>query len=355
MTATGCYNLWDEIILREELRFLQAQYGESAHFTIFTHDKKSALFDDKDVSWITYFPHGIFKNPLGNIWYLIRNIVTIWRSDILIVGGGGLLFDNEEWVSFGSLINQWYFRTKIARLAGTTIVYLGISLEIKQVKNKMALRKLFQKGDFIIVRDEKSAGLLEALEVPCSQIPDIAFLLVPEKIEKKPEKKRVGISVRGGFLGESEVEIPLIYEYLVNKGYDPVFLIHTTKWYESQNDALFIKRVMSGKTYNTTGTLEQTLKVYPSLYAVVGMRYHSAVLACIHSLPFIMVSYGPKTEELMNFLDNKGYTIPPEDLSVETFSKMWEDLERLYGSLEKNMTERYTTIHEETLQKLSTL
>jgi hypothetical protein len=53
--------------------------------------------------------------------------------------------------------------------------------------------------------------------------------LVPEKIEKKPEKKRVGISVRGGFLGESEVEIPLIYEYLVNKGYDPVFLIHTTK------------------------------------------------------------------------------------------------------------------------------
>ena len=104
---------------------------------------------------------------------------------------------------------------------------------------------------------------------------------------------------------------------------------------------------MSGKTYNTTGTLEQTLKVYPSLYAVVGMRYHSAVLACIHSLPCIMVSYGPKTEELMNFLDNKGYTIHPEDLSLETFSKMWEDLERLYDSLEKNMTERYTTIHEE--------
>jgi hypothetical protein len=26
---------------------------------------------------------------------------------------------------------------------------------------------------------------------------------------------------------------------------------------------------------------------------------------------------------------------------------MWEDLERLYDSLEKNMTERYTTIHEE--------
>jgi polysaccharide pyruvyl transferase WcaK-like protein len=102
-----------------------------------------------------------------------------------------MIFDNEEGVSFTNLLNQWYFRTKIARMAGTTIVYLGISFEIKQVKHKMMLRKLFQKGDYIIVRDEKSAGLLEALEIPCSQIPDIAFLTTPEKIDKLPEKKRV--------------------------------------------------------------------------------------------------------------------------------------------------------------------
>lgn len=97
-------------------------------------------------------------------------------------------------------MSQWFFRTKIARLTGTTIVFLGISLELKQTKNKMALRKIFKIGDFIIVRDDRSAGLLDALEIPCSQIPDIAFLLVPEKIEKLPEKKRIGISVRGGFL-----------------------------------------------------------------------------------------------------------------------------------------------------------
>ncbi len=81
----------------------------------------------------------------------------------------------------------------------------------------MALRKIFKAGDFLIVRDDKSAGLLEALEIPCSQIPDIAFLYVPEKVEKLPEKKRIGISVRGGFLGESESEIPKIYEYFQNK------------------------------------------------------------------------------------------------------------------------------------------
>ena len=127
---------------------------------------------------------------------MIRNIIAIWRADIMIIGGGGIFFDNEEGVSFGNLLRQWFFRTKIARLAGTTIVYLGLSLEVKQTANKMALKKIFKPGDFIIVRDARSASLLEALEVPSSQIPDIAFLLVPEAVDKKPEKKRIGISVR---------------------------------------------------------------------------------------------------------------------------------------------------------------
>lgn len=87
MTATGSHNLGDEIILREELKFLHGHYGEMVDFTVFTHDKKSALFQDESVNWITYFPHGLFRNPLANIWYLIRNIWSIARADIMIIGG----------------------------------------------------------------------------------------------------------------------------------------------------------------------------------------------------------------------------------------------------------------------------
>jgi polysaccharide pyruvyl transferase WcaK-like protein len=355
MTATGSYNLWDEIILREELKFLHGHYGEMVDFTVFTHDKKSALFQDDSVHWSKYFPHGLFRNPLANIWYLLVNVWKISRADILLIGGGGVIFDNEEGVSFTNLINQWYFRTKIARLSGTTIVYLGISLEIKQVKHKMMLRKVFQKWDFIIVRDDKSAGLLEALEIPCSQIPDLAFLTVPEKVDKLPEKKRVGISMRWWFFWDNEDEIPKIYDYLVEKWYDPVFLVHTTEWYESQNDALFIKRVMTGRTYNTTNTIEQTLKIYPTLHAVVGMRLHAAILACVHSLPLIMISYGPKTDEITNLIDNKGYTTTPEDLTLQSFKTLWEDLEAHHESRKANMLERYKTIRSELVTKLRTL
>jgi polysaccharide pyruvyl transferase WcaK-like protein len=356
MTATGSYNLGDEVILHEEMKFLHGHYGEMVDFVIFTHDRKSALFQDEEVTWAKYFPSGFMRNPLANIWYLLRNIWIIARADIMIIGGGGLIFDNEEGVSFDALLFQWWLRTKIARMAGTTIVFLGISLEVKQVKNKMKLHQIFKKGDFIIVRDEKSAGLLEALEVPCSQIPDIAFLYESvQRSEKLPEKKRIGISLRGWFFGDNESDIPKIYDFFLEKWYDPVFLIHSTEWEEAQNDLTYVRRVMQGKKYNTTNTIEQTLKLYPTLYAVVGMRLHSGILAIAHGLPLIMISYGPKTDEFSNLIDNKWYTLPPHDLTLDGFVKLWEDLERNYTSRQANAMERHKTIRSELVRKLKTL
>ena len=124
MTATGAYNLWDEIILKEELTFLQGHYGDLASFTIFTYDQKSALFFDPSVKFVSYFPNNFFGKPFANIGYLIKNLWLIYRADILIIWGGGLIFDNEPDVSFNSLMRQWYLRTKVARIWGTAIVYL---------------------------------------------------------------------------------------------------------------------------------------------------------------------------------------------------------------------------------------
>ncbi len=145
MTATGAYNLGDEIILAEELKFLQNHYGDMAEFTVFSYDKKSALVYDPTVKFVSYFPNNFFGHFFANIGYFFKNVWLIYRADILIIGGGGILFDNEPDVSFDMLLWQWYFRTKIARIGGTTIVYLGISLELKNTKNKMKLSKIFKR------------------------------------------------------------------------------------------------------------------------------------------------------------------------------------------------------------------
>ncbi len=354
MTATGAYNLGDELILKEELQFLQSHYGEYAEFKIFTYDEKSAFIHDPEVPFVNYFPNDVFRKFFQNIGYFIKNIWLISRADVIIIGGGGLIFDNEPGVSFGLLIFQWWFRTKIARVFGTTIVYLGISLEVKNTKNKMKLSKIFYPWDFIIVRDTHSLELLQALEIPSSQIPDIAFLHEPQ-VMQKPERKRVGISVRGGFLGDGEESIPHIYSYLLEHGYDPVFLVHTTSGDEQQNDLLFIKRIMAGMTYNITGTIEQTMKVYPTLHAVIGMRYHAGVLACVHDIPCIMVSYGPKTEELVNLLSIKELTLFLGDVSFDNFEKMWHTLEANYDTYATRMRDRHQKIRSDLMKMLQNL
>lgn len=355
MTATGSYNLGDEVILSEELKFLQSHYGDMAEFCYFTHDPKWSFVKDSTVKVASYFPNGFFRNPIANIGYFFKNIWLIYRADILIIGGGGLIFDNEPGVNFDMLLWQWYFRTKIARIGWTAIVYLWVSLEIKNTKNKMKLTKVFKRWDFIILRDEKSVGILEALEIPCSQIPDIAFLYAPQKIDIAPSKKRVWISVRGWFLWDTEKIIPQIYTYLQEKWYDPVFLVHTTSGEEAQNDTLFIKRIMAGQTYNVTGNIEQTLKVYPTLFAVIGMRFHAGVLACVHDIPFIMISYWPKTDELVRMLESDDFVIKPESLSLEHFSHMWETVESQYDKKIQEMSRKHQKIRNELITKLETL
>lgn len=355
MTATGSYNLWDELILSEELKFLQNHYGEMADFTIFTHDQKSSFVHDSSVHFVSYFPNNISKNFLGNIGYFFKNIWLILRADIIIIGWGGLIFDNEPGVNFDILLAQWYFRVKLARISGAAIVFLGLSIEVKNTKNKMKLGKIFKQGDFIILRDEKSVGILDALGIASSYIPDIVFLHEPKKLEKLPPKKRVGISVRGGFLWDTERVIPEIYEFLEKSGYDPVFLIHTATGEDSQNDALFIKRIMTGKTYNVTGSIEHTLNLYPSLHAVIGMRFHSSILACIYELPFLMISYGPKTDELIKLLECDNFMVRPETLSIDIFTKLWNELEANYDARKEHLRIRHQQIREDLTNKLLTL
>lgn len=341
MTATGKWNLGDEIILREEVRFIRSHYW-NVDITVCTYDSKSHMIMNPDgIKFISYFPNKILTRFLQNIWYFISNIITIYNSDVLIVGGGWIIFDNEPWVSFNNLLWQWFIRIKLARIAGTIVLFWWISLEITLVQNKLALKWLFVPWDFIIVRDSRSKWLLEALEVPCVVMNDIAFLYENEWIKALAwVKKRVWISVRGWFLEWTEQALPEIYDYLVSEWYAPIFLVFSTEGSIEQNDSLYIKKVMAGRTYNVTKTIQQTLDVFPFLFATVAMRFHAWVLSCVHESPCIHLSYGPKTDELINILEAEHLNIKPNELSLEIFKKVWNNLVTNYSKEETRLKEK---------------
>jgi len=89
LTASGKYNLGDELILAEEFRHLK-NYFPQATFSIFTYDTKSLLINNSQIKTVIFFPNKIKYKPLKNIFYFFQNIWTIFQSDLIIIGGGGL-------------------------------------------------------------------------------------------------------------------------------------------------------------------------------------------------------------------------------------------------------------------------
>lgn len=355
MTAAWAHNLWDELILREEINYVREHYGKNVDITAFAYDLTDILTRDPGVRFVSYFPNRIGEYFFKNLQFLIQNIWIIARADVLIIGGWGIIFDNEPGVSFWALFTQWSFRINLARIFKTTILFWGIGLEITHVANKMKLRKLFVPGDFILVRDLQSKGLLDALEIPSIQVQDIVFLYEPP-VESRSltEVKPVWISVRWWFI-DNEIAIPLIYDYLLGLGYKPIFLVFSSAWEESQNDLLFISRVMSWKKYNITKNIVQTLDIYPFLHAIIGMRLHAGILACVHHIPYIPISYWPKTDNLIKSMEIEDLMIQSTELNLDYFEKKWNLLIENYAQLKAKMEEKHEFFHKNLIDSLENL
>jgi polysaccharide pyruvyl transferase WcaK-like protein len=355
MTASGAYNLWDELILQEEIKFLQKHYW-NVDITAFTYDKKSSIVNDPSIHFECYFPTSFFKKPFANIAYLFKNIWLIARADILVIGWWWIIFDNEPGISFKKVLMQWVYRVKLARITGTTLLFWWIWLEVDRIQNKMQLKKLFTYGDFILVRDPRSKWLLDALEIPAIEVEDIVYLYEPPEVPKiELPRKRVWISIRWWFLEQKKSVVPEIYDFLISEGYDPIFLLHTTDGNIDQNDTLYLKDVMVWRTYNTTHSIDQTLKIYPTLYAVVGMRFHSWILACVHEIPFIPISYWHKTAELVKDLELEHMMIKYMELRIAFFQKIWHNLIENYDREVEHMKERKTIMRNDLIKLLETL
>ena len=57
------------------------------------------------------------------------------------------------------------------------------------------------------------------------------------------------------------------------------------------------------------------------------MRFHSLILSAIFDIPFLAISYGQKTEELLKDFSYE-YKLNPKTFEFEEFIKVFESLEK---------------------------
>lgn len=323
MTATGQYNLWDELILEQEYNLIKDKFKDAKYY-IFTYDKNSSILEDNNLEYITYFPYNIKKNPIANIGYLIKNIITIYKSDLIVIWWGWLIYDNEK--SASDPIKQWKLRVFLAKLFGKKIMYFWLWVSVKREKYSKIKYLFSGKNTYTSVRDKKSLEILNSIWEKARIIDDP--VLSKESVQKMETwEKIIWISFRSGFLKNEIQNIEWIVEYLQEKWYKILFITHSFHWEDTEvNDYKFLEKIADKYNINMTETMQETLEAYKYLDFVIGMRLHSVILSIVNTIPYICLSYAKKTEEVNSEIWYN-YVLDCKNFEINEFKNMFENLE----------------------------
>lgn len=148
-------------------------------------------------------------------------------ADLVVVGGGGIFYDNEGQSFFKQRL-QWKSRVNIAKLFRKRILFWGIGVDLAP-ENVSKIRSLFtSKRTTVTVRDAKSAKSLESVGIMATIVPDPAFLVPPVRTpDAEIPEKVIGISIRKGYLKGELDSVRKILDIVRSHGFEPVFLNHS--------------------------------------------------------------------------------------------------------------------------------
>lgn len=337
-TATGAENLGDELITLCEIRQLKSIYPSSS-ITIFSHDiMRTTRFLQsqnptlENIAIQEYFPNYLRKKPFRNIKLLWETLKTIKSTDHVYIGGGGLLYSRDE--EGHSPIRLWWMRAILIKILRKPLTYLSLGMSAKIDELKPFSKWLFQ-WTTITVRDEKSREVLSHLWYKATILYDPVLAYIPWRWD---ESKIIGIALRRGFLDDSV--ITELVRKLTRIWYEILLLPHSLHPGDAlSHDGYYLQNFLLPGVM-TTQTIEQTLEWYRKCHMIISMRLHSMILAIDHHAPFIGISYGQKTQELLKELDWK-YSYQ-HDVTEEALLAAISEIESNYINLQKTLSEKHT-------------
>lgn len=333
LAAIWAQNLWDELILKNEIQFFQHKFGEKTKFQVFTYDVKNPFIISKRIKYYEYFPCNaknitkIFRN-IKNFFNFIR---IIRRTDLVVIGGGGIFFDNESsWVSHP--LKQWLFRIKVCNFFKKKICFHWVGISIKRKENLLILKKIFWwKKVEITVRDRYSQDLLKSMNIDSKIIADPVFgdngntkaaLKVSYCLDQVHPKqfhiedikaynfdwKTVGLSFRSGYFWEEEKTMNDIIKYILWK--NGIVVLLPTSFHEinePSNDYVFLNKYAEKYNLKIAKNMWETYKYFrkKKVDIMFAMRLHSIILSQTYKIPYVAISYAKKTDEILNIIKLK--------------------------------------------------
>jgi len=327
MTATGAENLGDELITLCEIWELREKNPE-ANIILFSHDPErswrflySQNISEKKLTILPYFPTNINKYPLKNIVYFLQTLYTIYRSDHIYIGWGGLLYSaTEEW---HSPLWLWWMRAKMAKIFRKPITYLSLWISAKEEELRKYAKWIFENTT-ITVRDLESHKLLLSLWYKSTLKPDPVFTYQAKENQQQKQKTEftIGIALRAWFIPDEVLTTTI--KKLLQKNYTIFLLPHSLHPDDTQShDGYYLQKFLFPGV-KIAQTIEQTLAAYALCDIIIGMRLHSIILASVMKIPLLAISYSKKTWAVLTEIGQPFIT--PEKVTPEIIISKIEDL-----------------------------
>ncbi|HZA67032.1 MAG TPA: polysaccharide pyruvyl transferase family protein, partial [Geminicoccaceae bacterium] len=246
----------------------------------------------------------------------------VQRLDLLILGGGGILFDGEAQMFLREVMLAHEHRVPV-------MVYAVSAGPLRDPAAQGAVRDGLGPAAVVTVRERGARQVLEDIGVhrEIRVTADPALLLEPEPLAKDALKREgldhgrqlVGVSVREPGAAAPDIGAQAYHKLLADAAdfmvdrfdADVVFVPLEPRMRDVQEAHAVVAQMLRAQRATVLKgdyTSGQLLSLIKNFAFAVGMRLHFLIFASLQNVPFVALPYAPKVG---GFLDDLRIEMPP--------------------------------------------
>lgn len=341
---TGSYgglNLGDEAILKSIIEQLRRELGD-VEITVFSRNAED-----------TKRRHKVERAVAVRKLSRAEIVPEIERLDLLVFGGGGILYDAEARIYLREVL--------VAKELGVPVFVFAVGAgPLKEPTVQAAVREALDGVAGITVREKSARQVLEEAGVHRDVVvtADPALLLKPEPLPRnvlkheglEGRRRIIGMSVREPGVAAPDLDERVYHALLANAAdfmvdrfdADIVFVPMEHSVLDSQHSHAVIAlmmRAQRARVLNGEYTSAQLLALMDRFDFAVGMRLHFLMFAALRSVPFVALPYAGKVG---GFLEDLKLPAPPLQLVnpgrlIAHIDDSWDNRRALRAVLAKSV------------------
>ncbi|TAK82618.1 MAG: polysaccharide pyruvyl transferase [Betaproteobacteria bacterium] len=340
---TGSYgglNLGDEAILHSMIAQLRRDLP--VEITVFSRDPED-----------TKRRHGVERAVPVRKLSRAEVVPEIERLDVLLVGGGGILFDAEARI---------YLReAQIAQEKGVRVMLYAVGAgPLGDPAVQAAVREALEHVDVVTVRERGAQHVLEEAGVhrEIAVTADPALLLKPEPLPRgvmkqeglEGRRRLIGMSVREPGVAAPDIDPKEYHALLANAAdfmvdrfdADIVFVPMEHSVLDTQHSHAVIAQMLRAQRATVLKgaySSGQLLSLVSKFRFAVGMRLHFLIFAALRGVPFVALPYAGKVS---GFLEELQVPTPPYKLVnagrlIAYIDQSWDQSRAMKAKLAKTV------------------